>query len=262
MRAGAGLFAAALLLGAAARLGAQTPPPPSYEQRIGAQLPLGTVLRGEDGLPATLGSCFAGRPAIVIFGYFRCPQLCSVVQRGAVDALRQIRPSVGRDFDLIYVSIDPTDTAEDARQQRTSAARLYGRGGSTAGWHYLTGSVAATGAVAAAAGFGYRYDPLTRLYVHPSGFLVATPAGIVSRYFLGLDFSRAQVADALERAGRGETGRPVYELVLECFRGDGIAGRYGRVIWRALQAAVGLTVAVVFGGIGWMLREERKGLRA
>ncbi|HVW22555.1 MAG TPA: SCO family protein [Opitutaceae bacterium] len=261
MSPGAALVVAALLAGAGARLGAQSPPPPTYEQRIGAQLPLGTVLRAEDGRAATLGSCFGRQPAIVIFGYFRCPQLCSVVQQGAVDALRQIGPSVGRDFSVIYVSIDPTDSAEDARQQRTSAARLYGRGGSTEGWHYLTGTAEATGAVAAAAGFGYRYDRLTRRYVHPSGFLVATPSGIVSRYFLGLDFSRAEVADALERAGRGETGQPVYELVLECFRGDGIAGRYGKVIWRVLQAAVGTTVLTVFGGIGWMLRQERKGLR-
>jgi protein SCO1/2 len=139
--------------------------------------------------------------------------------------------------------------------------RAYGRGGATAGWHYLTGPEPAVRAVADAAGFAYRLDPLTRQYAHPSGFVVVTPRGVVSRYFLGIDFRPKEVADALERAGRGETGQPVFNLVLECFRGDFITGRYGRLIWRALQAAVGLTVIAVFGGIGWMLRQERVAAR-
>ena len=247
------VFALAVLAGG--RLSAQPPPP--YEQRIGARLPLETPLVDEMGRSAPLADCFDGRPLLIIFGYYKCPQLCSVVERGVVDALRELRPTVGRDFAVAYISIDPTDTPADARIQRATSARAYGRGGTTDGWHYLTGTAPAVRAVAEAAGFGYRFDPITRQYAHPSGCVVVTPQGVVSQYFLGIDFSPKEMADALGRAGRGETGKPIFNLVLECFRGDFVAGPHGRAIWRTLQIAVALTVIAVFGGIGWMLRQER-----
>ena len=248
------LFACALLAGAA-RLPAQSPL--AYDQRIGERLPLATPLVDELGRTAPLADAFRGRPLLLIFGYYKCPQLCSVVERGTVDALRELGPTVGRDFDLAYLSIDPTDTPADARIQRATAVRAYGRGAATAGWHYLTGPEPAVRAVADAAGFAYRYDPLTRQYAHPSGFVVLTPQGVISQYFLGIDFAPKAVAAALDRAAQGKTGQPVFNLVLECFRGDFITGRYGRAIWRTLQVAVALTVLALFGGNGWMLRQER-----
>jgi len=250
---------ALVLLAGAGRLAAQAPP--RYEQRIGEQLPLATPLVDESGRSAPLAEAFAGRPVLLVFGYYKCPQLCSVIARGVVDSLREMQPSVGRDFDVAYLSIDPTDTPADARLERATAVRAYGRGAATAGWHYLTGPEAAMRAVAEAAGFAYRYDPLTRQYSHPSGFVVVTPQGVVSQYFLGIDFDRKEVAAALARAARGETGKPVFDLVLECFRGDFVAGRYGKLIWRVLEASVILTVIILFGGIGRMLWQERAAAR-
>jgi protein SCO1/2 len=233
--------------------------PARFEQRIGGQMPLAALLVDEAGNSVPLGRSFGSRPVLLLFGYYKCPQLCSVLERNVIDVLRDLQPTVGRDFDFVYLSIDPSDGPADARIERTSAARAYGRGESLTGWHYLTGTEAALRPVAAAAGFEYRYDPLTRQYSHATGFLVLTPDGRISQYFLGLDFPATDIAAALRRAGEGKAGEPVFDLVLECFRGDGITGRYGRWAWRALQGGVALTLIALFGGIGWMLREEFQG---
>jgi protein SCO1 len=255
-------FALLLLLACSAVFAAgQTPQ--RFEQRIGERLPLAARLVDETGKSVPLGGSFGGRPVLLIFGYYKCPQLCSVLARNAIDLLRELQPTVGRDFDVVYLSIDPTDGPAEARIERNSAARSYGRGDDLAGWHYLTGSEADVRPVAAAAGFGYRYDSATRQYLHPTGFLVVTPTGVISRYFLGIDFPSSDVAAAIRRAGEGKMGEPVFDLVLECFRGDGITGKYARWAWRALQGGVVLTLLAVFGGIGWMLHEEfgRRGRR-
>jgi protein SCO1/2 len=259
------LLSLGLALGAAALASAQTPL--RYEQRIGAQLPLSAALVDEAGTTRPLGDYFGRRPVLLLFGYYKCPQLCSVLERSTIEVLQELQPSVGRDFDVIYVSIDPTDLPEDARREQAAATESYGRPAAAAGWHELTGPEAAVRTVAAAAGFEYRYDPLSRQYAHATGFAVVTPSGVISRYFLGLDFPPADLAAALRRAALGKTGEPVYDLVLECFRGSGFTGRYGRWAWRALQGGVSLTLLGLFGGIGWMLREEfgaggrRKGRR-
>ncbi len=227
-----------------------------FEQRIGEQLPLDAVFTDTTGARRRLGEFFHGQPVVLYFGYARCPQLCSVVADGTNDVLRRLEPSVGRNYQVVTISIDPTETLRQARAAETLAVRNYGRTGAAAGWHYLTGSADSIHAVADAAGFRFRYDPASKQYAHATGFLIATPEGVVSRYFFGVDFSGNEVAPALARAAAGETGRSVYDLLLLCFHGEGITGPYGRIIWRALGASVALTVVTLFGGIGWMLRQE------
>jgi protein SCO1/2 len=255
-------IAVALVLGRPGQLSAGVLPfggAVNFEQRIGETLPLEVKFADTAGRLHALGDYFHGKPVVLYFGYARCPQLCGVVADGTVAALRQLRPEVGRDFAVVSISIDPTETVTENAHRLSDAVHRYGRPGDAAnGWHYLTGSEEAIRAVTAAAGFRYTFDARSRQYAHPSGFFIATPDGRISAYFLGVVFSASDVAQALGRAGEGGASSPVVQLLLLCFRGDGITGRYGPLIWRALIVAVVLTVLGVGGGIGWMLREERR----
>lgn len=229
-----------------------------FEQKIGSQLPMDVRLTGTDGIERPLGDFFHDKPVVLTFAYARCPQLCSVVADATVAALREIKATAGRDFDVISITMDPAETVSEAVDRMDTAVRRYGRTGALEGWEALTGNEGAIRRVATASGFHYAYDPASRQYAHPSGFIVLTPAGKVSRYFIGIDYAPSEVAAALRRAGEGATGEPVYNLLLRCFRGGGIAGRYGPLIWRILEVAVSLTVAALVGGVGWMLWEEKR----
>jgi protein SCO1/2 len=112
--------------------------------------------------------------------------------------------------------------------------------------------------LADAAGFHYRYDSQSRQYAHPSGLVVVTPKGIVSSYFMGIDFPADKMASAIRRAAANKTGNSVFSLIFVCFQGGSPEGRYGSLIWTALSVSVALTLTAVFGGILWMLREERR----
>ena len=229
-----------------------------FEQRIGQTLPLQRVFVDEHGAARPLQAYFGQRPVVLIFNYFRCPQLCSVVADGALDALRRLDASIGRDFSVVSISLDPTDTAAMAAVQQQQDVGRYGRTGAAAGWHTLTGSSVAVRAVADAAGFHFTYDPASNLYGHPSGMIVVTPQGVVSRYFLGVDFPASELATALTRAAANQTGEPVFNLLFICFQGGGPAGLHGRLIWIVLTVSVALTLVGVFGGVGWMLWREHQ----
>jgi protein SCO1/2 len=229
-----------------------------FEQRIGERLALDAVLTDTRGTRHALREYFGHRPVLLYFGYARCPQLCSVVADGTNQVLRRLTPTVGREFEVIAVSIDPTEPPAAARDAEALQVRSYGRTGAAAGWHYLTGDAPAIKALADSAGFRFRYDPVSRQFAHAAGFLVATPEGVISRYFLGVDFPADEVASALGRAAAGRTGPSVYDLVLLCFRGGGVSGRYTALIWRVLGAAIVVTVVTLAGGIGWMLHQERR----
>ncbi|QYM78807.1 SCO family protein [Horticoccus luteus] len=253
-------LAAVLALPARATVSAVAPGV-NFEQRIGEQLPLALEFTDTQGERHALRDYFGTEPVVLYFGYAKCPQLCSLVADGTVSALRQIRPAVGRDLTVISISLDPTETLDESRERQTNAVRRYGHTGAPTGWVFLTGDHAAIRAAADAVGFHYTYDPRSKQYAHPSGFVVLTSSGVVSRYFLGLDFPAPDVVRAINRAAAGKTGLPVYDLLLLCFHGGGITGAYGQLIWRALTVAVVLTVVTLFGGIAWMLRAEFRARR-
>ena len=233
-----------------------------FEQRIGEQLPLDTPFIDSSGTPCRLGDFFHGKPVVLFFGYARCPQLCSIITDGTTRVLRRLVPTAGKDYQIVHISIDPTESPLDSKSAEDLAVRRYGRTGAEEGWHYLTGTKAAIARVTDAAGFHFLYDSRSKLYAHASGFLIATPTGVISRYFLGVDFVGDDVAPALRRAGEGKVGRTVFELILLCCRGGKIGGRYGKIIWDTLGVSVALTVVGLFGGVGWMLFQEHRGRRA
>jgi protein SCO1/2 len=243
------------LAGAAA---APAPDVVGFEQRNGEQLPLGTQLTDARGVARPFGAYFGTRPVVLIFNYFRCPVMCSLVSSGAIDALRAIRLSAGPDYEVVTVSVDPTDTPAMAAERERQDVAHYGRTGAAAGWHTLVGTQAQVAALAAASGFHYRFDPRSGQYAHPSGLIVVTPRGVVSRYFMGVDYPAGDLAAALRDAGANRTGDSVFSLLFVCFQGDAPQGQYSRVIWIVLWACVGATLLGVFGGIAWMLRQERR----
>ena len=103
-------------------------------------LPLDAAFVDEAGTPVTLGTYFNGKkPAVFALVYFDCPMLCSEELDGLTSSLEMVKMSPGKDFDVVMVSIDPTDTPEGAAKKKAFYLKRYGRPETAAGWHYLTG---------------------------------------------------------------------------------------------------------------------------
>ena len=108
-------------------LTAAAPPPDlgefAYRQRLGNQLPLDTVFRDETGRSAALRDLLGGKPAILALVYFHCPNLCGIVRTDLFDALARTGMMAGRDYTLIALSIDPSETAAMRRRRRRMICR-------------------------------------------------------------------------------------------------------------------------------------------
>jgi protein SCO1/2 len=232
-----------------------------FEQRLGATLPLDTPLRDPHGHQVRLGDYFKGRPVVLVLGYYRCPNLCSVVWRGLLESLQRLKLDVGRDFEVVAVSIDPKEPPELAREKQASYAREYKRPGTESGWHFLSGEEPAVRRIADAVGFRYVYDPQIDQYAHAAGLVVTTPQGVVSRYLYGVRFPETDLRLALVESSNGTVGSPVDQLLLLCFHYDPKKGKYGVLIMNLLRVAGGITVAGLLGFVLVSRRRERRGTR-
>ena len=78
----------------------------TFSQRLGEQLPLDARLTDETGRQVELGEYFKkDKPVVLAFVYFQCPMLCPMTMEGTVTTLSQLKFDIGRDFDVITVSI-------------------------------------------------------------------------------------------------------------------------------------------------------------
>ena len=230
----------------------------SFKQRLDNQVPVDLKFTDDRGQTVTLDECMSGRPTVFVLAYYRCPMLCNQVLNGVARTLQAIDFEPGKDFEIVVVSFDPTDTVELAAAKKEAVVHAFDHDGSGEGWHFLTGNEKSVAAIAGSVGFQYQYDPKSQQYAHGSGIVVLTPSGRASRYFYGIDFPTRDVRLALVEASAGEIGSPVDELLLFCFHYDPITGRYGLAIYRVIRAGGLATVAALGSFIGFSLRRERR----
>ena len=206
----------------------------------------------------TLGDYFGRRPVILVLAYYECPMLCTQVLNGLVSAIGVLNFSVGKEFDIVTVSFDPGETPELARGKKAAYIERYKRAGAEGGWHFLTGSQHSITQLTRAVGFRYAYNAEVDQYAHPSGIIVATPDGRLSRYFYGIEYGPRDLRLALIDAADGKIGSPVDQLLLACFHYDPKSGKYSLAIMRFVQAAGILTVVGIGLTILMLRRRDRR----
>ena len=230
----------------------------AFEQLLNQPLPLDLPFKNEAGESVKLGDYFGRKPVVLAFVYYECPMLCTQVLNGLESALRVIDESIGIEFDVVTVSFDPRETPVLAAGKKKAYLDRYQRPSAEQGWHFLTGDQASIDALTKAAGFSYVYDEDTRQFAHASGIVVATPAGKLSRYFFGIDYSPRDVKFALMESSNGKIGSLADQLLLYCYHYNPAVGNYGFVAMRAVRVGGAVTLMALFGFMFVSIRRDNR----
>ncbi|WP_315926982.1 SCO family protein [Mesorhizobium sp. SP-1A] len=227
---------------------------PAFDPQIGARLDLGRTFRDESGAQSTLSGILAGRPALVVFGYDKCPNLCGVTQQAVAADLRKtgLDPSTYR---ALFISIDATETANDAAGARAQVASVTDAAGLSA-WRFLTSADGNAGALAAQAGIGFDRRPRIDQYVHPIAVLALTPDGRIAQVLPALSFEPRDLRLALVEASAGRLGSIADHVFLLCAGFDATKGQYTPAIWAAVKIGAVMTT-LALGALLLALRRGR-----
>jgi protein SCO1/2 len=257
-----------LLLAAALPPAAQTDPAlpeelagVSLETELDAQIPLELAFVDEQGDPVVLGSFFGSdKPVLLTLVYYRCPMLCTLVLDGMIDALKPLDWVPGEQFEIVTVTIDPTEKPELARFKKQSYLASYGKPEAAAGWHFLTGRDGSIRPLADALGFRYNKVEETNEYAHPAALFILTPGGRVSRYLTGVQHDPKTMRLSLVEASEGKIGNPLDKFLLYCYRSDSEEGRYTPVAMRIMRLGGGLMVLILGAALltFWLREIQRK----
>lgn len=199
-----------------------------------------------EGEPVTMADVFApGRPVVLNFVYYDCPMLCNVVLDSFTKTMSEMDWSPGSEFEVVTVSISPTDTPETAAAARARYGEALGRPEAMAGWHFLTGTEANIGLLAEQAGFQFKRVADVDQYVHPAVLTFLAPDGKVTRYLYGIDYPVRKVRNALVEASDGTVGTTLDRLILYCFQYDPVENAYVLQATNLMKLGALLTIAAL-----------------
>jgi protein SCO1/2 len=228
---------------------------PTFDPHIGAQLNLDKVFRDASSKAAKLSEILDGRPALVIFGYDKCPNLCGVTQQAVASDLNKtgLDPATYR---ALFISLDPSETSQDAIAARDEVAPSAGQKG-LAAWRFLTSADDDGGALASEAGISFDRRDRIGQYVHPIAVIALTPRGRIARVLPALSFEARDLKLALVEASAGRLGSIADHVFLLCAGFDSSKGQYTSAIEATVRMA-GATMLLGFGAGLWMLTRRRR----
>jgi protein SCO1 len=221
------------------------------DQHLNTQLPLGLTFTDESGRVVPLSTYFGKRPAILALVYYRCPMLCSEELDGLTSALEMVNFVPGKDFNIIVVSIDPTEGTDLAAAKKRTYVKRYGHPETANGWHFLTGTQANIDALTRAVGFRYVKIPgpdgkLTQ-FAHASSIQIVTPEGKLAQYYMGVEYSPKDLLLGLDEASSNRIGSPVDNILTYCYHYDPKTNTHSLIVSRVVQLG-GLVTIVLLGG--------------
>jgi len=229
-----------------------------FEPPLDGQMPLDLPFRDESGRTVALREYFGQKPVVLAFVYYGCPMLCNQVQQGVVGSLRMLSFTPGVDYQVVFISFDSRETPQMAAQKKKTALSHFGRSGSDAGWHFLTGSPESIEAATHAANFRFNFSSKTNLFAHASGVMLLTPQGRISRYFYGVEYPGRDMRLGLVDASAGKIGTPIDHVLLFCYQYDPTAATYSAAILRIMRLGAILTILCIVGGILFFRRRDAR----
>ncbi len=216
------------------------------DDKVGEFIPLDLIFNDERGNKVGLGKFFKkGKPIILTLNYSDCPGLCIAQLDNLVANLREpLGKDMGERFEIVTVSIDPTEKFTKARDTKSKYVGLLRDTKAEQSWHFLTGEQQQITKLANAVGFKYSYDKANNRYSHAAVTYFLSPEGRICRYFVSLGVEPSQMKLAIAEAGKGQLSETMSDSFVQlCYMYDPEANRY----------AADARKVMAFGGAAFIL---------
>lgn len=241
-----------------------------FDQHLGVQLPMDAEFTTDDGTKTTFGKVFRGLPVILVPVFYSCETGCALVEDSLLKTLTRMTkeprarlgPShnalVGRDFDVVFISIDPRETPDLARSKKALLIKHYDQPGTSLGWHLLVGDWNNIHRITDPLGFRYFYDKKTFLIRHATGIAFLTPTGKVSSYILGTEYPTSVLDADTKIAAANKVGPRTETILFGCIMLDPATGQRRILFEGIIRIACIITLLILIGSVIHMSLKYRQ----
>lgn len=226
----------------------------SIEQKLGATVAKDVPFRDETGKQVQFGDVLRGRPVLLLPIYYHCTSGCALITDGLLKTLakgtKYQHLVVGKDLDVVMLSIDPKETPKDAAKKKALIMDAYAQPTAAPHWRMLTGSLSDIRKVTDSLGVHYGYNEQYDLIFHPTCSIILTPSGTISSYTIGNSFPTKILEDDLALAAQNKIGEKADQShMFGCIVIDPITQQSTKWVTQLIQAGGILTLIVLVGSI-------------
>jgi protein SCO1 len=232
--------------------------PLGVTEQLGNLVAVDAVFRDEDGTPIRIGDVLT-IPTLLLPVYYGCPNVCSLMQSNIAQLLPRVDLKPGKEYQVISLSFDDTETPAMARQAKKDYLSAAGENWPPVAWRFLTGDSANIRRMMGSVGFHFQRSQ--DQFVHPVVMVVLAPGGKIVRYLYGYKPLPFDITMGMTEANEGRAGLSIKRALAYCFSYDPQGKHYALNILRVTGiAVVGLAIilflALTFGGRGKKKAQE------
>ncbi len=225
--------------------------PIGIDEKLGNHLPLDLRFTDQDGNEVLLKDLM-DRPTLLTLVYYRCPGICSPLLEALAKAVDGMTLTPGKEFRLVTISFDPTETPDLAEKKRVNYMKTMRKPPSKEGWTWLTGNSEAINAITELTGFRYKKEE-NGDYIHSGAVMAISPTGKLCRYLYGIRYLPFDLQMAVAEAQDEKTGPTIAKFLQYCFSYDPQGKRYvldvTRIIGTIMLMVLGIFLLfLVYGG--------------
>jgi protein SCO1/2 len=224
-------------------------------------LPLDAQFVDDTGKTVRLGDYFGKHPAILSLVYYNCPMLCSEEMDGLAGALEMVKLTPGKDFDIVIISIDPSETPELAAKKKAFYVKRYGRPETAAA------GISSPGSRRRSTRFPMRPDLVTYAFPGRTASWTSCARELdrggdhrrrLAQYYLGVEYSPKDMLLGLIEASGNKIGSPVANILTYCYHYDPQTNKHSLIVARVVQLGGMVTVASLGSFMFVMFRRDIK----
>lgn len=228
------------------------------DQRLNAVISPDIVFTNDREERVTTGQLFNGKPSLLLMVFYECSGICTTELNSLLSTVKGMKKTdVGEDFNVVVVSIDPTETPRLAALKKETYTNIYDRRGTDDGFNFLVGDEENIDRLAKEVGFHFVRDRANGNITHPAALMVVSPNRRLTRYFLTQEFNAKPVLLALDDARVDKVGaRDTFASFLSCVNIDPLTGQRSLDIMKTLRLGGILTMLIL--GVSMLVMNNRR----
>lgn len=190
------------------------------DSKLGTNIPMNLKFTDSEGNTKPLSE-FIEKPVILSLVYYRCPGICNNLLNGVADLVDRVDMEPGKDYTVLSISFDFTETYDLAAAKKSTYMQLLQRKIDRKGWKFLVGDSVNVMNLTEAVGFKFVEDSLVEAktdFLHVGALVAISPSGKITRYMMGTEFLPFDLKMAMIDASEG-LEQPILNRVLAyCFK--------------------------------------------
>ncbi len=212
----------------------------AYKEHLGKFIPLDLRFEDSESNTRTLKDII-NKPTVLSLVYYHCPGICSPLLTSLAELVDSTDKILGKDYQLLTISFDPSETSELAAKWKKSYLDGMERKINPKDWMFVVSDSTNIAKITNSVGFKYKRDG-DNDFLHPGALIMISEKGEIIRYLLGTNYDLFSFNMAISEMNNHLSSSLISKFQLFIYSYDPQLNKY---VFNFVRVAVTLLILLV-----------------